>query len=577
MMPDSNEDYISNLRNTLGKVDQSLSYIYESVIWTDKTGKIEWCNNVFSQLIGVIRAEILNKNIDEVISFEKNKETITIQSICKNLVDNRAIDLLDYEKDGISLKIDFLCQKTTSYASSDYLIIVLRDVTKQEQMIAELRTKGNDLALTNKKLKEFARYDVVTTLPNRLYFQEILKRTLLRNEKNKVNLAVLFIDLDFYKKVNDQLGHDCGDDLLKQAGNRLQKVTRPTDFIARLGSDEFIIMVEGAEDIHVLSFLAKNILTILGKTFNVQTHTVRITASIGIAADPSDEADPEALLQHAELAMQQAKTRGRDQYCFYNEELDEEAKEYEKIKGDLKPAIDNNQFYLTFQKQIDLSTQALKGLEVLLRWRHPELGEIPPFRFVEIAEESGAIKDIDYWVLNTTCKQYKEWLDTKKMSQPISINVSAHELKQKGYAQNVLAVLRKHKIPAEKVILEITETSLIDNLEIARPILHELYDNGIRIAIDDFGTGYFSFQHLVSLPISEVKIDLTFVKGITTDKKKHAVCKFILKLAKALDLDVVAEGVETEEQVEALKELGCRVVQGFYYHKPVTADKLFEK
>ncbi len=568
--------YINQLRNTLGKVDQSLSYIDESIIWVDGNGCIEWCNHVFAKLTDKLRAELLGKAIDDVITLKNNGETVLLRDFIKPSAEKQSYtQMLDYQKDSQLIKIECLYQKPVIHDTKGYSIIMLRDVTQKEKLMAEMKDQHDQLAVLNKELEEHALCDIITDLPNRRYFQDVLRRSLVKAQRKNSRLAIFFIDLDLFKRVNDQYGHDYGDELLKQVGQRLQKNIRKSDFLARLGGDEFILLLEDIETLRTIVVIAEAIVAELKEPFQIKNRRMWIAASIGIALYPDAGRDAETIIKHADQAMYKAKTSGRGQYCFFTEKLNVETKRREKIEKDLEAAIKNNEFFLCFQKLIDSRTKKIWGMEALVRWQHPVLGVVLPEHFIGTAEESGIITQLDYWVFERACQYYDEWIRAKKITMPISVNVSTSELKQDNYAEFVLDTLEKNHLRPEQIVLEITETALINNLETAIPILTILHERGIKIAIDDFGTGYSSFHHLIALPISIIKIDLMFVNAITTNHKNYAICKSIIDLAKSLNFEVIAEGVESKEQLDILEELGCHLIQGFYFSKPTKADQIF--
>lgn len=574
-----NKSYIDQLRTTLGRIDQSLSYIDESILWIDDTGTIEWCNHVFSELTEHLRAEVLGNNIDRLITLTKDGATFSICTFTQKTLENTLYrEKLEYtdtaEK---SHFFEFLCYKPSSYENKSYAIIVLRDITEKETMMHEIQKQNSDMREINKKLTESASYDPVTNLPNRRYLQEMLNRAIKNISRSRKKIAVLFVNIDSFKRVNEQMGHEAGDKLLKLVAERLKKSTRASDFVARLGGDEFIVLLENIDNVSTTLVVTNSILNKITQSVHIEDEMITLSVSIGIVTYPSSNVEEHAILKYADQAMQQAKQKGGNQYCFYSDELNQIARERALIERHLGPAIDNDELSLRFQKQLDLKSNTVHGFEVLLRWKSPELGQIPPALFVEIAEGSRIIHKLDHWVFDHACKHVQMWHDTFKTPMTFSINISAQELREQHFAEYILKTINKYAIPKSAIIIEITETSLINNINKAEPILNFLHNNEIKIAIDDFGTGYSSFHHLIALPISVIKIDLIFVRDMFINEKSFAVCKSIIKLGKALNCLVVAEGVETKQQYDTLAELGCDIIQGFYVARPQKFQELSDE
>jgi len=446
------------------------------------------------------------------------------------------------------------------------------------------------IALMGKKLTHQATHDILTNLPNRKEFQNVLTRDVNLAKRNKRSLAILFIDIDNFKNVNDSLGHQVGDDLLVNATQRLRNSFRKSDFLARveqetsvlarLGGDEFIFLLTDLKDPLDVGTCAKRIFNEFQKPFILNKQEFHIRLSAGIATYPEAGIDAATLIKNADIAMHRAKELGRNNFQFYTEAMGEAYNHRLTLENGLYYALTNNLFYLTYQPQYELSTKSLRGLEVLLRWNHPTLGIIPPSEFIPIAEKTGIIVPIGEWVLRNACEQYVKWQSESKITKEIklSVNISPYQLIKGEFPKSLRKILNSTGISPSSLELEITETALMTELEGSEDVLNELKTIGVNLSIDDFGTGYSSLSRIKELPISVLKIDQSFIKNVVKNKNNSAIVKSIIALAKALDLMVIAEGAEEKDQVDFLTANNCPMVQGYYFSKPMTAievEKLF--
>ncbi len=427
---------------------------------------------------------------------------------------------------------------------------------------------------SQEQLDHLAHHDALTDLPNRLLLNERLDQAIRRAERHGTQLAVLFLDLDNFKHVNDSLGHPAGDQLLQIVANSLQKTVRQDDTVARIGGDEFVVLLEDIVKPGNAATAAEKLMSIFDEPMRLEGREIGISTSLGISLYPRDGTDPEKLLRNADAAMYRAKADGRNGYQFYTEELTHNAFERILLESSLRLAIDREELLLLYQPQVNLETGRITGVEALIRWQHPELGMVFPAKFILLAEECGLIHPIGNWVLRRASRQAKVWLDQGYEFGRMAINVAGPQIQRGELVQQVNAVLSENALPASCLELEVTEGFIMREAERAIDQLKKLGELGITLAIDDFGTGYSSLSYLKQLPVHKLKIDQSFVRDIPDDLNDVAISNAVVALGKSLGLTVIAEGVETEEQERFLKEVGCEEVQGYRYSPPVTAEEL---
>lgn len=424
------------------------------------------------------------------------------------------------------------------------------------------------------RITDMATHDELTGLPNRHLLQDRIKQVLAHNHRNHQQMAVLFIDLDHFKVINDSLGHDIGDLLLQEVSARLVACIRKQDTVARQGGDEFIVVLHTIANSLDASSVAQKLLDALVQPYRIKEKELHIGGSIGISIYPDDGNNADTLLRHSDIAMYHAKELGRNNYQFFTKHLNQLAHEKHALSEDLHHALACNQLCLYFQPIIDMPGYKLLNMEVLLRWKHPEKGIIPPNKFIPLAEENGLIIPIGEWVLRATCKQIKIWQDHGYKIPRLAINLSAKQFQDEMLVENMTNILNETGVDARLITLEITEGILIDNIDKVVITLNNLSEMGFNVSIDDFGTGYSSLSYLKRFPISTLKIDRSFVRDILTDPCDHAIVAAIIAMANSLSIKVIAEGVETDTQLDLLIEQGCDRFQGYYFSKPEPAAKI---
>ncbi|MGB0204501.1 MAG: EAL domain-containing protein [Neptuniibacter sp.] len=464
------------------------------------------------------------------------------------------------------------------------LLLLLVRYRRISQHRHEIAAKNKELANINKELQEqkasaqhMASHDLLTSLPNRAQLLTHLEHAIQIAHRQNSKVAVLFIDLDRFKYVNDSLGHHIGDELLRSVSRVLTQRVRKTDTLARIGGDEFILVMEAFEDEQSPSFVAQNMIDALKKPFTIGEHQFQISASIGIALYPDDSHEIHTLIKHADIAMYQAKDLGRNQFRYYTQELSEKTEKRLEVESALRQALQENQFRLVFQPIINLRTSKVSHAEALIRWDHPKLGTVSPVDFISIAEENGLIHEIGLWVMREACKQLRDWQERKVGVQALSVNVSSIQFQRNSLIENFKKILEEERVEASSINIEITESHLMDQTERNIAFLNALKATGHSISVDDFGVGYSSMSYMKRLPLDVIKIDRSFIGDIPTDTNDIQITQAIIGLALNLGYISVAEGVENIQQMEFLRKTGCHYAQGFFYSRPLNPDKFEER
>jgi diguanylate cyclase (GGDEF)-like protein len=417
---------------------------------------------------------------------------------------------------------------------------------------------------------EMARLDPLTGLPNRLLLRERLAEAMARLQREGEACAVLLIDLDRFKPVNDTLGHPIGDALLEKVADRLRSTVRPTDTVARIGGDEFVILQAGVREAADTQALARRIVDLIGRAYMVEGHLLTIGASVGVALAPEDGADADKLLKNADLALYRAKLDGRGTYRFFEPEMDARMQARRKLELDMRQALARREFQLHYQPQLQLQSDKLIGCEALIRWHHPERGLVSPLDFIPLAEEIGLIVPIGEWVIRQACRDAMTW----PAHMSVAVNVSPAQFKSDRLVETIISALASSGLPAGRLEVEITEGVLLQENEKTLQTLHRLRELGVRVSMDDFGTGYSSLSYLRSFPFDKIKIDRSFVKDLASKPDGEAIIRAIAGLGKSLGMTTVAEGVETSEQMQRIRLEGCTDIQGYLISKPMSADDL---
>lgn len=532
------------------------------IMITDARTRIVKVNQAFTEIMGYTAEEVIGHRPNLVKSLEQNAEFYQMLWSLLEQEGKWQGEIWDRRKDG---KLIPLWQNISAVRDAEGRIIryigVFYDLTEQKQAA--------------KHIHHLAYFDPLTNLPNRQHFNERCEQALIRARRESRALALLFLDLDRFKHVNDSLGHPVGDELLRIVAQRLQGALRQDEIVARLGGDEFIILIENAGNHYVIEGVARKILTVLTQPFMAHGHKLEIGTSIGISCYPGDGLDAITLIKHADLAMYQAKMQGRGNFQFYEQHLTSRANERLFLESELREAVQRQELMVYYQPQYNLADGRLIGAEALLRWRHAEQDLISPDKFIPIAEDSGLIVPIGEWVLQTACRQAKQWLDAELGFRRIAVNLSGVQIERGDILATVERVLADTGLPPEYLELEITETYMMREAEQNIRIMGALRGLGVSLAIDDFGTGQSSLSYLKRLPVNKLKIDRSFVMEIPQDTNDMAITRAILALGHSLNLTVLAEGIETAEQAVFLKELACTEAQGHYFSRAVDADSFW--
>lgn len=422
------------------------------------------------------------------------------------------------------------------------------------------------------QLSFLTHHDQLTELPNRVLLYDRLDHALQRARREETLLALLLVDLDRFRNVNDTLGHLQGDALLQQVAQRMGDVIRPGDTLARVGGDEFMLLLEDLTGVHQVSAMAHKLLQCLPSHLPIADHQPMMTGSLGISLYPTDGRDIDTLVKHAELALYEAKHKGRNTFCFFDAALSAGVLERLELETALRGAIARNELLLHYQPQIDMASGRMVGVEALVRWQRPGVGLVPPGVFIPLAEESGLIVDIGNWVLLEACRQMMDWERRGLWVARVAVNLSVPEIKEHVLVEQVAGALRESGLAGERLELEVTESTIMHDPDQAAVILNDLKALGVSLAVDDFGTGYSGLAYLKRLPLDRLKIDRSFVQDIGASSSDEAICRAVIGLARSLGLDTVAEGVERREQVDFLRHEGCEIGQGYLYGRPVSAE-----
>ena len=530
----------------------------EGIMLLDASGNIVMINKAFSHITGYTENEVLGKNPRMLASGQHDRnfyatmwETIDREGRWQGEIWNR-------RKNG-AIYPEWLLIQTMRDSRNNltHYIGTFTDLTERKE--------------TEERVKWLAHFDPLTELPNRTLLHIRSNLAISLAQRRHEPLALMFLDLDNFKNVNDSLGHGIGDELLKQFADRLSTSIREQDTISRLGGDEFVMILPGT-DTDGAAYLAKRLLGIAARQYNIERHEINLTVSIGIAMYPTDGTDFDTLWRSADAAMYRAKQTGRNDYCFFTTEMQARSARTLQIDNALRRALERHQFNLVYQPQLSLDTNQIVGFEALIRWNHPQFGNIPPDEFIPIAESNGQIIPIGEWVLKTAVRQLRTWRDNGLYDFTISVNLSAVQFRHHRLPELIMNILDEAGVPPECLQLELTEGVAMENPIAAITVIEELRKKGINISIDDFGTGYSSLTYLKRFDLYSLKIDRSFVQDIPADTEDMAIISAVISLAGSLDMRTVAEGVESREQLEFLRSKGCTEIQGYYLSRPLAAD-----
>lgn len=530
------------------------------------------------------RVTMLNKKGEELLEYTEDellgKVWFEIGVLPKEMAEN----IRDFFDDLINLKeIDgkpfehILITKSGKEIILSFTNSLLFDENKNVIGILSSATNITERVKAEQELKHQAEHDSLTGLPNRVLFSDRLKQSIKNAQRFTEKVAVIFIDLDNFKNVNDSLGHGVGDILLETIARKLKVHLRKSDTVARLGGDEFAIIIEHFEHLEIVISIIQNIMRSLKEPLEIEKHQIYTTLSLGISVYPEDATDPTALIKNADAAMYRAKHRGKNNYQFYTADMTEIAHERIYLETQLRQSIEKNQLEVYYQLQVNSLNESIVGMEALVRWNHPKRGMVSPNIFIPIAEEIGFIIQLDEWVMKEATAKFKDWYQKGLNPGVLSLNLAITRLEEEGFIQKISDMIVNNDAEAKWLSFEVTETKIMQNPERSIKHLNELSKLGINIAIDDFGTGYSSLSYLKKLPINKLKIDQSFVKDIPDDLDDVEITKTIISMANNLKLDLIAEGVETQEQRDFLLKNGCYEVQGYFYHKPSPANEVEER
>ncbi len=541
----------------------TLNCIADAVICTNSLGNISYLNPIAEMMTGWPLAEALGRPLTETFKIMDATTRITTPNpMAKAAKQNRSgvlpVNCILVSRDGHEIFIeDSVAPIHDRGGLVDGSVLVFRDVTLARALSA--------------RIAHLAEHDSLTGLPNRLLFGDRLDQAIAMARRNTKMLAVLFMDLDGFKHINDSLGHSSGDKLLQSVAKQLLHCVRAPDTVSRQGGDEFLVLLQDIEDADDAAIAAQRVLKALAETHSVDGHDLHVTASIGVSVYPDDGIDSETLIKNADTAMYQAKAHGRHNYKFFKAEMNTRAVNRQSIEEDLRRALKRHEFTLNFQPKINFTTGEISGAEALLRWKHPKRGLIPPAQFIPIAEDCGLIVPIGKWVLRQACIQAQAWAKAGLPLIAISVNVSTVQLRNGKFIEELLAILGDTGLDPNRLELEVTESALMRNSEFVAPTLRSLRKHGVRISVDDFGTGYSSLSYLQQFSLDAIKIDQSFVRRITSFPADTTIVSAIISLGQSRKLRVIAEGVETAEEHAFLKAQDCDEAQGYFFSTPLPA------
>ena len=553
------------LFNEKERAQVTLNSIGDAVLSTDIDGNVTYLNVVAEHMTGWTRKEAVGHPLNDVfqiIDGATHKPSPNPMELAIRL--DKAVGLtancILVRRDGYECAIeDSAAPIHDRDGQVTGAVIVFHDVSMARSMVLEM--------------SHLAQHDALTDLPNRLLLNDRLAQAISLALRNRHQLAVLYLDLDGFKNINDSLGHSVGDKLLQSVALCLSAAVRKSDTVSRQGGDEFVILLPEVAHAADAAITAEKILTELKKTHSIGEHRLHVTVSIGVSTYPGSGDDAESLIKNADTAMYHAKQSGRNNYQFYKPDMSLRAVERQSLEGQLRYALERQELLLQYQPKVNLKTGAIVGVEALLRWQHPERGLLLPGQFLTIAEDTGMIIAIGQWVLREACRQTREWLDAGLLAVPVSVNISSLEFRSEQFLEHVQVALKETGLDPRYLELELTETVLMRHTESTTYMLGKLKAIGVRLAVDDFGTGYSSLSYLTRFPIDSLKLDQSFVHNIIAGSNDAIVISSVISMAKSLKQSVIAEGVETKEQLAFLQAHSCDEGQGYYFSRPAAAQQ----
>lgn len=552
------EKQLKTITNTLG----------EGVIVVDRAGSITFVNPEAERLLSWMKEELLGRDIRWIAQYKPPcdgavaYETSPILQVLANGKKRRVEDAMFFRKDRSSFPVAYITSPIIEDNQVIGAVTAFRDITDSKK--------------AEETIEKLAFFDNITDLPNRFLLEKQLAEAIREAREKKMLGAVLFVDLDRFKTINDSLGHGIGDELLKSAAERIQKCIEGKYSVARFGGDEFVIMLSEIDHVNTVMRISSSLIAEMSQPFFINGHELFTTVSIGVSLFPKDGTDPQTLIKLADVAMYKAKRLGGNHYQLYKEEMNTLTPERLALENALHHALERNELELYYQPQIETKTGRIVGMEALIRWNHPEQGVISPGVFIPLAEETGLIIPIGEWVLETACRQNKSWQEAGAPKVRVAVNLSAAQFYQEEIVDKVKSVLETSGLAAECLELEITESIAMHSVDRVIETFRELHKVGIQVSMDDFGTGYSSLSYLKHFPIKRLKIDQSFIRGIPSRADDAAIASSIIVMAHSLGLQVLGEGVETEEQRQFLAERGCDEMQGYLFSKPVPAKQAEE-